>query len=160
MAKLHPLGLRIEIAELFDSGVFTGTTPLDAIVAQSRAASLQSARHGIRLLGFTKVKSRNRIMQPIPARWEPPRKLPELTGRHSPVAHAVRELCDSGRRTGRCYAADLAPLVDASGKAVSKALMFFRPHQGLNGRCPAEAAGGEIPFGLWRDAAEAVAVNP
>ena len=37
---------------------------------------------------------------------------------------------------------------------------FFRPHQGLKGRCPAEAAGGEIPFGSWRDVAESVAVNP
>ena len=33
---------------------------LDAIVAQSRAGSLQSARRGIRLPGFTKVKSRKR----------------------------------------------------------------------------------------------------
>ena len=126
MARVHPLDLRIEIAELFDSGVFAGTTPLDAIVAQSSATSLQSVRRAIVALGFTKVKSRAPIKQWIPARFAPPRKLPALTGRHSPVAHAVRELYESGRRTGRCYAADLAPLVDASDERVGKVLKTLR----------------------------------
>ena len=126
MARIHPLDLRIEIAELFERGVFSGTTPLDAIVAQSRAGSLQSARRAVQLLGFVKVKSRSRVMQPIPARWEPPRKLPKLTGRHSPVTHAIRELYESRQRTGRCYATDLAPLVDASENTVGKALKTLR----------------------------------
>ena len=126
MARVHPIDLQIEIAELFDSGVFTGTTPLDAIVAQSSAASLQSARRAIHVLGFTNVKSRARIMQWIPPRWEPPRRLPALTGRHSPITHAVRELYESGRRTGRCYAADIAPLVDASEESVGRVLKTLR----------------------------------
>ena len=126
MAKVHPFDLRIEIAELFHSGVFTGTTPLDAILAQSSAASLQSVRNAIVALGFTKVKSRAPIKQWTPARFAPPRKLPALTGRHSPVAHAVRELYESGRRTGRCHAADLAPLVDASDERVRRALKTLR----------------------------------
>ena len=91
MARVHPLDLWIEIAELFERGVFSGTTPLDEIIAQSKAASPQSARRAVQLLGFVKVKSRNRVMQPIPARWGPPRKLPQITGRHSRVTHAVRE---------------------------------------------------------------------
>ena len=31
---------------------------------------------------------------------------------------------------------------------------FFRPHGGLNGKRPAEAAGAEVPFQSWRDVAQ------
>ena len=126
MARVHPLDLRIEIAELFDSGVFTGTTPLDAIVAQSRAASPQGARSAILALGFTMVKSRTRIMRPVPARWEPPRKLPDLSGRHSPLTHAVRELFISGAAKGRFHAVDLAPLAEASDESARRVLKTLR----------------------------------
>lgn len=126
MAKVHPLDLRIEIAELFDSGVFTGTTPLDEIVAQSRAASSQGARSAILALGFTKVKSRTKKMKPIPARWEPPRKLPDLSGRHSALTHAVRELFISGAAKGRCYASELPHLADASDESARRVLKSLR----------------------------------
>ena len=32
---------------------------------------------------------------------------------------------------------------------------FFRPHKGLDGKRPAEAAGAEIPFQSWEDVAAA-----
>ena len=126
MARVHPLDLRIEIAELFDSDVFTRTTPLDAIVAQSRAASPQSARRAILALGFVKVKSRARILQWIPARFEPPRKLPELSGRHSALTHTIRGLFASGELKGRCYATDIASLVEASEESVGRVLKSLR----------------------------------
>ena len=126
MARIHPLDLRIEIAELFERGVFSGTTPLDAIVTESSAGSPQSARRAVHALGFVKIKSRARSLKRIPARWEPPRKLPQLTGRHGAVTHAVRELYESEQRTGRCYATDLAPLVGATEEAVGNALKTLR----------------------------------
>ena len=126
MAKVHPLDLRIEIAELFDSGVLAGTTPLDSIVAQSRARSPQSARRAILALGFVKVKSRARILQWIPARFEPPRKLPELSGRHSALTHTIRGLFASGELKGRCYATDIASLVEASEESVGRVLKSLR----------------------------------
>ncbi len=125
MAGKHPLDLRIEIADLFDKGVLAGTTPLDRI-AVSVGEKPHRTRSAIRALGFEMFKARARIWRQVPTRWAPPRKWPELTRRHRQVTHAVRDLYDTRRVTGRCYAADLAPLVGASEESVVYALKTLR----------------------------------
>ena len=125
MQWLGSTPLRIEIADLFDKGVFAGTTPLDQIAVAVGEKPLRT-RSAIRALGFEMFKARARIWQQVPTRWAPPRNLPGLTRRHRQVTHAVRDLYDSRRVTGRCYAADLAPLVGASEESVVDALKTLR----------------------------------
>ena len=125
MANIHPLDLRMKIADLFDQGRFAGQTPLSEI-ASFTGAKPASLRRAILLLDFTTVKSRKRIMQPVAARYAPPRRWPALTKRHHPTVHAVQDLYASGRYSGRCYASDLAPLVNASFESVGRCLKTLR----------------------------------
>lgn len=125
MAGKHTLDLRIEIADLFDRGVFAGATPLDRIATAVGEKPLRTGS-AVRALGFKMFKARARIWRQVPRRWAPPRKLPELSRRHRAVTHAVRDLYVSRHFTGRCYAADLAPVVEASEEAVEHALKTLR----------------------------------
>ena len=51
-----------------------------------------------------------------------------------------------GRETGQAYVDGLVTHYN-----------FFRPHESLDGKKPAEAAGAEIPFQDWGDVAAAKA---
>ena len=48
------------------------------------------------------------------------------------------------RETGQAYVDELVTHYNP---------VYFRPHESLKGKRPAEAAGAEIPFDLWEDVA-------
>ena len=60
-------------------------------------------------------------MTPIPNRWSPPRNFPKLP-RPSAVTKGILALYDSGQWAGRCYARDLANLMDVPEKSVAHGL--------------------------------------
>ena len=125
MATRHPLDLRIEIAELFDTGRLGGRVAVDDL-ALTVNATRYSVNRAILLLNFTTVTKRNRIMQSIPARYAPPRKWPDLSGRSSIVTHNIKDLFVSGSFTGRCSAEVIASLVGVSTESAGRSMKALR----------------------------------
>ena len=121
MSSRHALDLRIEIAELFDTGRLIDRVQVDELTNLVNAHQ-NSATRAILLLDFKTVEKRNRTMQTELSRYAPPRTWPNLTGRSSPLTHSIKELFVSERYTGRCSAADLAPLVGASVESVGRSM--------------------------------------
>ena len=124
MAKRRALDIRFAIADAFDSGTLRGDCTVNQI-ADAVGARRDSIGRTLRVVGFHPVRRRQPLYNRIPARWDPPRNWPQLK-RHSPLTKALVELYHSGRWSGRCYARDLAPLLEASEKAVAHALRRLR----------------------------------
>lgn len=83
-ASRTSLDLRIEIADLYDSGRYVGRCTAEDIAArlQSRGKSVGIA---LKTLGFSKVSRRKAVrekgskrMTHIPVQWEPPKEWPEI----------------------------------------------------------------------------------
>ena len=126
MGTRHALDLRIEIAELFDTGRLSGRVTIDEIATLVHA-SRYSVDSNTRSLNFHVIEKRERVLQEYPTLYAPPRKWRKLTGRHRPLTHRVRDLFLSGQISGRCSTWDIAPLVGESTKSVGlclKALGF------------------------------------
>ena len=118
---MHPIDLQIAIAGAFDSGQL-GRQASTTEIAQATGVGANRISLIIRRLSVTRVKKRSAIREWVPARYVPPRKFPQLDGRASPISKAVVGLYESGRWSGRCYARDLADLIDnATEESVARA---------------------------------------
>lgn len=120
MARRLPLDTRFAIAQAFDNGQLRGDCTVNEI-ADVVGVNRKTVGRTLKVVGFTLVRKVQPLYERITARWSPPRKWPELK-RHSPLTQGVVDLYDAGRWSGRCYASDLAPLLEASEKAVAHAL--------------------------------------
>ena len=104
------------IAEAFDSRRLRGECSVNEI-ADAVGANRKSVGRTLKVIGFRLVRKRYPLLEPIPARWAPPKTFPKLA-RHSAVTRGIIDLYESGQWSGRCYARDLAPLLDVSDKSV------------------------------------------
>ena len=120
MAKRYPLDTRIAIAEAFDTGRLRGECTVNEI-AEAVGANRKSVGRTLKVMAFRLVRKPSPLRTPIPNRWSPPRNFPKLP-RPSAVTKGILALYDSGQWAGRCYARDLANLMDVPEKSVAHGL--------------------------------------
>ena len=119
---MHSIDLQIAIADAFDSEQLRRRASTTEI-AQATGVGANRIPLIIRRLSVTLIKKRSAVRDWVPARYAPPRKFPRLNGRSSSVSKAVVDLYESGRWSGRCFARDLADLIDdATEESVVRAL--------------------------------------
>ena len=114
MPGKQPLDLRLEIADLYDKGYLSGRTSLDDI-ATAASAKPTSVRNAIRVLDFTLVKSRTRIMQSVPTRWKPQQ-----------AGLCAWAGCSRKPRTGTLCAEHRAPSRKAGKTPIAELNQFFQ----------------------------------
>lgn len=120
MPKRTALDVRLAIVDAYDSGALNGEMTA-AEIAKAIGSTPRSVGKALMVIQFRMTQKRMTITERIPHRWQPPRRFPNLTARHSDLSHDIVGVFEDGDWTGRCYARDIAPLVESDERRVSAA---------------------------------------